>query len=851
MRIRQIAISLLSVFVMGVSTTVGFASTSVSAATVGTGVCTSTVDNATGVTMAEVSGECVLSFTRVGATVWTVPNGVTSVRTLVVGAGGGGSADQGGGGGGGQVVDSSSIAAAGNVTISVGAGGAAGYNRVGNATNGGRAGSTSSFVSSQATVNAKGGSGSTGRTGANNLNADGTANNTGYTGGGGSYGTGANTGTGGALFMGGGGGGGGTNGGGGGGGAGGVGQPRSSTANGGVGLSSNITGATVFYGGGGGGSTYVSTVGAGGNGGGGNGGRTVVNGVAGVNGLGGGGGGGGDQANNGGAGGSGVVIVRYSMPVIPSNSGAPVVSGTPQTGSTLTTSNGTWTGPPTSYVYRWMRSATSTGVYTDIAATSSSYVVTEGDVGYFIKVSVTGTNGLGSASATSAATSAVVDIVPTNTALPVVSGTARTGATLSTTNGSWTSSPSSFEYQWKRSNTASGVYTDITSATSRTYELTDADIDKYIKVSIIASNSVGASSAELSAATSIVLDLTDSVVPTTTTPVATATGFTFSISNYSNSYTYAVSTTKGTVSRSTDDVTVTGLAAGESATVTIAVTRTNYKPGSKTVSGSATPPTTTTTAAPALSIVIQAPVTTVAQGQASVATLAPTTTTLPVLGANGVPVPTTTTTTVAPVNSKAVVSTTLPKMVTTTTVGPPVVDKVDAGQTAVQVDGVKTDAVVTRDNNQMVVTAGSLSATMSGLDKTGKRSPLDSDGNIHLAAGDEIKISVGGFKPGSLVEVWLFSTPTQLGTAVVGADGTVSGTYRLPAGTKSGTHRVVVTARLANGKPTSFTLGILVGDISTTSTLTRVLIAIPITLAIGFGFILPTQLRRRRKTRTT
>jgi hypothetical protein len=260
------------------------------------------------------------------------------------------------------------------------------------------------------------------------------------------------------------------------------------------------------------------------------------------------------------------------------------------------------------------------------------------------------------------------------------------------------------------------------------------------------------------------------------------------------------------------------------------------------------PLVTTTTAAPALSIVIQAPVTTVAQGQASVATIAPTTTTLPVLGANGLPVPTTTT--VAPPQTRALVSTTVPAMMTTTTVGPPVVDKVDAGQTAVQVDGVKTDAVVTRDNNQMVVTAGSVSATLSGADSAGKTLPLDTDGTVHLSAGDVIKVSVGGFKPGSLVEVWLFSTPTQLGTAVVGADGTVSGTYRLPAGTKSGTHRVVVTARLANGKSTSFTLGILVGDISTTSTLTRVLIAIPITLAIGFGFLLPTQLRRRRKIRT-
>jgi hypothetical protein len=367
---------------------------------------------------------------------------------------------------------------------------------------------------------------------------------------------------------------------------------------------------------------------------------------------------------------------------------------------------------------------------------------------------------------------------------------------------------------------------------------------------VIATNSVGPSIAALSAATSIVVDLADSVVPTATTPVATATGFTFTISNYLNLYTYALTTSKGSVSRSNDDVTVTGLVAGESATVTIGVTRTNYKSASKAVFGSAFPaPTTTTTAAPALSIVIQAPVTTVAQGQVSVVTVAPTTTTTTIvaLGINGVPIPTTTTTTIKP---KTVVTTTLPRIVTTTTVGPPVVEKVSAGQTAVQVDGVKTDATVTRENNQMVVNAGSLSATLSGLDKSGKTAPLDSDGNVHLDGGDIIKISVGGFKPGSIVEVWLFSTPMKLGSAVVGADGAMTGSYRLPVGIKSGSHRVVVTARMANGKPTTFTLGILVGDISTTSTLTRVLIAIPITLAIGFGFLLPTQLRRRRKIRT-
>ena len=428
---------------------------------------------------------------------------------------------------------------------------------------------------------------------------------------------------------------------------------------------------------------------------------------------------------------------------------------------------------------------------------------------------------------------------------------------MTASRGSWTSAPSgstTYTYQWKRATTSGGTYSNIGSATSRTYELTDTDIDKYIKVAVIATNSIGASTAALSAATSVVVDLADSVVPTASTPVATTSGFTFTISNYSASYTYVLTTTNGSVSRLVDDVTVTGLVAGESATVTIAVTRTNYKPASKTVSGSALPAPTTTTAAPGLSIVIQAPVSTVAQGQASVATVVPTTTTLPVLGANGVSVPTTTTTSTTIPKTRAVVratTTTMPAIVKNAAPVPPSVAKVEAGQSAVQVDGVQTDAVVTRQSNQMVVNAGSMSATLSGLDATGKRLALDNEGNVHLSRGDVIKVSVGGFKPDSVVEVWLFSTPTKLGSAVVSADGTMNGTYRLPFGVKSGSHRVVVTAKMANGKPTTFTLGILVGDISKTSTLTRILIAIPISIAIGFGFVLPTQLRRRRSKKVS
>jgi len=565
------------------------------------------------------------------------------------------------------------------------------------------------------------------------------------------------------------------------------------------------------------------------------------------------------------------VTMSISSPV-PSSSALPVITGSTRTGDTLTTSNGSWTGSPTSYAYQWKRSTTSTGVYSDIpAAISSSYVISELDVGYFFKVSVTATNGLGSSSATSAATTTVVDIIPTNTALPVVSGTARTGATLTTSNGSWTGSPTAYAYQWQRSATSTGVYEDITSVTNRTYELTDADIGKFIKVSVIATNSIGPSSAALSAATSVVLDLTDSDVPTVTTPVTTANGFTFTISNFSSSYNYALTTSKGTVSRSTAEVTVTGLTAGESATVTIAVTRTNYKPGSKTVTGSATAAaTTTTTVKPAVVIDIQAPVTTVAQtqspvttvaqGQASVATIAPSP------SQSLTPVITTTTTTTTPATAtmprvkNAAIPTESPSEPAVTprvknaaipNVRPlaPTIPEVSTGESALDVGGVRTKIAVSRENNQIVLKSGTYQAVLSGLDTNGSTRSLDADGNLRLTGGDVLRINMGGFKAKTQVEVWMFSTPVRLGTAKVKADGRVTGTFTIPKNIEDGSHRIAVTAKLPNGKPTTFTLGILVGDISTTSTLTRVLIAIPIALAIGFGFLLPNQLRRRRKIR--
>jgi uncharacterized repeat protein (TIGR02543 family) len=262
-----------------------------------------------------------------------------------------------------------------------------------------------------------------------------------------------------------------------------------------------------------------------------------------------------------------------------------------------------------------------------------------------------------------------------------------------------------------------------------------------------------------------------------------------------------------------------------------------------------TPTTTTTTLPPVIVIDIQAPVNTVAQGQESVATVAPTVSTV---APSAVVVATTTT--IANVNSAEAKNTpttsVAPIAAPTNSVVAPVIPKLSTGESALDVGGVSTKVDMTRENNQLVISSGSLRAVLSGLDDKGATRALDADGNLRLSGGDVVKLNVGGFKPGSTVDIWLFSTPQRLGTAKVGADGRMSGAFTIPKNVEEGPHRIAITAKLPNGKSATFTLGIAVGEIARTSTLTRVLIAIPIVLAVGFGLILPNQLRRRRKTLT-
>jgi hypothetical protein len=240
-------------------------------------------------------------------------------------------------------------------------------------------------------------------------------------------------------------------------------------------------------------------------------------------------------------------------------------------------------------------------------------------------------------------------------------------------------------------------------------------------------------------------------------------------------------------------------------------------------------------------------VTTVATGQQSIETIAPQSVT-------GDATSTTSTTTVAQAVQKSSQNATVSSTSSTSTTVPddvvPDAPAVEPGSAQVVIGDTSVDALITRENNTLVVSANGLRAVLAVVGSDGATLSLDSLGNLVLTSGKTLSLSLEGYAPNSVAEEWLFSTPKKLASIAIHADGIMKSDVKIPNKLEVGNHRIVLRGTTPTGDPATLAIGVVSSKPVTTNKTKTILIVVPITLALFGGLILPAISWNRRRRRS-
>lgn len=107
---------------------------------------------------------------------------------------------------------------------------------------------------------------------------------------------------------------------------------------------------------------------------------------------------------------------------------------------------------------------------------------------------------------------------------------------------------------------------------------------------------------------------------------------------------------------------------------------------------------------------------------------------------------------------------------------------------------------------------------LAAADESGNPVQLDDSGNLVLQKDRYATFSGTGFAPNSPVQVWLFSTPTNLKRVVTDANGNFSGSALVPESVPTGEHTVQLNGVSEDGKLRSVALGVVVEKPTATDT---------------------------------
>jgi hypothetical protein len=206
------------------------------------------------------------------------------------------------------------------------------------------------------------------------------------------------------------------------------------------------------------------------------------------------------------------------------------LSGAAERGKQLVASSGGWVGYPRPTVtHQWQHCAdaggtdcqniggpvtvaTAVGSVAPVLLTANStYLLTDAEMGRFVRVLVTATNGIGAPVALASPFTAQVVGAPIIAAngeanLPTITGTAQEGLAVAGSTGTWSAFPGgdqiAYAFQWMRcSGVDTGTCAPIAGATSEAYVIQNADVGQRLRFRVTAANGIPPDGVGFSSAT--------------------------------------------------------------------------------------------------------------------------------------------------------------------------------------------------------------------------------------------------------------------------------------------------------------------------------------------------------------
>ena len=187
--------------------------------------------------------------------------------------------------------------------------------------------------------------------------------------------------------------------------------------------------------------------------------------------------------------------------IAPKVRSTPQISGDNVVDSQLTLTAGLWDGSlPIAFTYSWRRCNATGDLDTCVSipgATASTYTPTVADIGFSIRVWITGTNPQGSDTAITNHTYPVVDkphFAPTASAAPAIAGTAAIGHQLTANVPAYDGdAPIKTGFTWQRCDATGEACSVIGSATKVVYFPTAADVGYTLRIAVTSTNAFGQS----------------------------------------------------------------------------------------------------------------------------------------------------------------------------------------------------------------------------------------------------------------------------------------------------------------------------------------------------------------------